>query len=157
MKRGLLVLLFALITGVCAFALMRSQKAAGHSGAPLLDVMPELAWVREDLDLTDLQFAKVSELHAAYRPKCVEMCRLIAEAHERMNAAARDADGISPALEVEIKDHARIHAECQRTMLDHLYRTAAVLDENQARRYLDTMLPYALDFSHSEPEGKHSP
>jgi len=47
-----------------------------------------------------------------------------------------------------ISDHARIHAESQEAMIGHLYRTAAVLDKDQAKRYLTIMLPYALDFSH---------
>jgi RNA polymerase sigma-70 factor (ECF subfamily) len=38
-------------------------------------------------------------------------------------------------------------------MLEHLYETAAVLEEAQGRRYLDAMLPYALDFKYSEPNG----
>jgi hypothetical protein len=80
------------------------------------------------------------------------MCNRIVEAHERLERIADEAKGVSPELEVAISDHARIHAECQTEMLEHLYDTAALLDEEQAKLYLDTMLPYALDFSHSEPK-----
>lgn len=155
MKKGLLILIVAIVTGLAAFAFMRSQKRmeSDRPAASLLETMPELAWLRKDLKLTDQQFGKISELHAAYRPKCEEMCDQIYRAHLRMDEAAQGATSVTPALEAAIADHVRIHAECQRAMLDHLYRTAAELDKKQAARYLDTMLPYALDFSHSEPNG----
>ncbi|MGB6220090.1 periplasmic heavy metal sensor [Haloferula sp.] len=156
MRKGVIVLVLALIAGLCAFTLMRShkhQQVGRNPGVPLLEAMPELTWLREELSLSDSQFEKISDLHAAYRPKCEEMCERISQAHVRLDAVAKGASGVSPELEREIIDHAELHAECQREMLNHLYRTAAVLDEEQARRYLDEMLPYALDFSHSEPEG----
>jgi len=155
MKKALIILALALVTGYCTFTFMRSIKEsepAEHAGASLLETMPELNWMRQELKLTDLQFKKVSELHSAYRPKCVEMCNRIAEAHGRLERIADEAKGVSPELEAAISDHARIHTECQTAMLEHLYQTAALLDEEQAKLYLDTMLPYALDFSHSEPK-----
>lgn len=154
MKKGFLVLVLAIVAGVAAFGLMRSHKIEASRGA-LLDNMPELAWIRSDLKLTDSQFAKVTDLHVAYRPQCVEMCHRILEAHERLDRAAHSGQAVTAELKAAIADHAKIHADCQEAMIEHLYRTAAVLDKDQAKRYLNTMLPYALDFSHSEPEGVH--
>ncbi len=155
MRKGIIVLILALLAGVTAFCLMRSHKMAVIRG-PLLDAMPELAWVRTELKLTDEQFAKVSELHAAYRPKCKELCRSISDAHEKMEGLARKDRNLTPELEEALREHARIHVESQQAMLKHLYETAAVLDHNQASRYLEAMLPYALDFSHSESANLHS-
>ncbi len=155
MKRPLLILLFFLLAGVAAFCVMRSQKSAERQGV-LLDNMPELSWVRSELKLTDEQFAKVAELHAAYRPKCVQMCRRIAEAHEKLDRLAARDESVSEELRAAIREHADIHAECQETMLEHLYQTAAQLDSKQAAKYLETMLPYALDFTHSESGAMHS-
>jgi len=155
MKKPLLILLFFLLAGVAAFCVMRSQKSAEQKGV-LLDNMPELAWVRSELKLTDEQFAKVAELHAAYRPKCVQMCRRIAEAHEKLDRLAKRDHAVSEEFRAAIREHAAIHAECQETMLEHLYQTAAQLDTQQASKYLETMLPYALDFTHSESGSIHS-
>lgn len=155
MKKAFLILTAALLAGVMAFCLMHSQKSTQAKGI-LVDSMPELAWVRSELQLTDAQFAKVSELHAAYRPKCVEMCRRNAESHERLEKLAEKDRKLTPELEATIREHATIRAECQQAMLRHLYETAAALDEKQAARYLDTMIPYALDFSLSEPRNLHS-
>ena len=155
MKKGAYILAIALLAGVIAFCVMRSHKIAESRGN-LLDSMSELAWVRKDLALTDAQFSKVSELHAAYRPKCMAMCRSISEAHEKMEALARKDRKLTPEFDEAIREHAAIHAECQRAMLRHLYETAGVLDASQASRYLETMIPYALDFTHSESGNLHS-
>jgi hypothetical protein len=155
MKRILIVLAIALAVGCCAYAWMKLHKEAERQSSSLLEAMPELAYLREELDLSDSQFKKVSDLHAAYRPKCREMCERIAKAHVRLDDASRGMTEVTPQLKEAIEDHARIHAECQEEMLAHLYETARVLDEKQARRYLEVMLPYALDFSHSEPEEVH--
>lgn len=151
---GLVILLLALVCGAVAFHAARSHKTQSHSGV-LFDTLPELEWVRNELKLNSEQFARVSELHVGYRPKCMEMCDRIRKAHERLELASRSADKLSPELKAAIEDHARVHAECQEAMLEHLYETAAVLDDAQGDRYLEMMLPFALDFSHSEPAGIH--
>lgn len=155
MKRTLIILTLSVLAGVAAFSLMRSHKAAAPEWA-LLDAMPELAWVRRDLDLTEEQFAKVSELHAAYRPTCLELCRDISKAHAKLASLTRRDRAVTPELEAAIREHAEVHARCQRAMLRHIYETAAAMDEKRARRYLETMLPYTLDFTQDRPEGRHS-
>jgi hypothetical protein len=149
MKRGFILLALVIVAGVAAFCFTRSHKMA-EQRALRLDSMPELAWVRTDLKLTDEQFEKVSELHAAYRPKCMEMCRRISKAHEKVQAAARAGGAMTPELETAIREHAETQVECQRAMLKHIYETAAVLDKDRAARYLETMLPFALDFTRDE-------
>lgn len=155
MKKGLIFLAVALLAGGMAFCFMRSRKIAERQGS-LLDSMPELAWVRTDLKLTDEQFTKVSDLHVGYRPKCMEMCRAISEAHEKIERMAGKSREFSPELEAALREHAEIHVQCQAAMLKHIYQTAAAMDEKQASRYLETMLPFALDFSHSESGNLHS-
>lgn len=155
MKKALIILLIALSTGLLAFLAMRSQRIAHRQPEILLDTLPELAWLKKDLKLSESQFEKVKALHVGYRPQCEEMCHRIAEAHERLDKASRAVDGMTPELRIEIENHARIHAECQEAMLTHLYQTAAVLEKDQAKRYLSKMLPFAMDFSHSENGGFH--
>lgn len=144
MKKGLLFLVLALAAGIAAFCIARSHQQSVHSGV-LLDSMPELAWLRTELKLSDDQFAKASELHVAYRPVCATMCRNIADAHAKLEALSRSGRGMTPELESAIRDHARVHSECQRKMLEHLYQTADLFDDKQAARYLETMIPHALD------------
>ena len=155
MKRGLLILVLALAAGFAAFFGMRSHKTDARHDA-LLDSMPELAWIKADLKLSEEQLAKVRELHAAYRPHCEEMCHRIASTRERVQAAAANGREMTPELEKAIREHAEIRAHCQAEMLRHIYRTAATLDEDQASRYLETMLPFALDPNPAEGSSAHS-
>ena len=68
---------------------------------------------------------------------------------------ARSGRAISPELTAAIRDHARVHAECQQKMLEHLYQTADLLDDKQAARYLETMVPHALDSTTGFAAGPH--
>lgn len=154
MKRSILIMVIAALAGVAAFCLTRSQKLTGHHNV-MLDSMPELSWVKSELKLTDSQFAKVSELHTAYRPKCMEMCGRIAAAHEKMDELIRENPQITPELARSIQEHAAIHAECQQAMLHHIFQTAGVMDRDQAALYLKEVVPFALDFGNSEPGEMH--
>ncbi|MES2476893.1 MAG: hypothetical protein V4689_15320 [Verrucomicrobiota bacterium] len=152
--KALYVLMAILAAGVLAFCLMRSHRMPSRGDA-LVDSMPELGWVRSELKLTDEQFKQVAQLHVDYRPKCVKMCHRISQAHERIEELAKTGRGMTPELDAALREHAAIHLECQQTMLSHIYQTAALLDDRQSAKYLDTMLPYALDFTHSETGNLH--
>jgi hypothetical protein len=84
------------------------------------------------------------------------MCRRISEAHERIETLASANHVITPDYRAALKEHADIHLECQEAMLKHLYETAGTLREDQAKRYLEAVLPFALDFSHSESGKLHA-
>ena len=154
MKKAVLILAVSIVAGAMAFCLMRSHQIAKHQGA-LVDSMPELTWVRTELKLNDEQFARVSKLHSDYRPKCMKMCGEIAAAREKMTALASRNRQMSPELETAIREYAVTRAECQQAMLNHIYQTAALLDKDQASRYLETTLPYALDTAESGDAHSH--
>ena len=155
MKKGLIILGIALIAGVAAFCGMHSRKLAERQ-ALMRDCLPELAWVRTDLKLTDLELVKVTALHTDYLPKCKEMCRRIVTARDKVSMAAKSSGKINPALEAAIREHAETQAQCQQAMLNHLYETAALLDRDQSARYLETMIPFALEFDSNHPGNPRS-
>ncbi len=150
MKRGILILVIALAAGVAAFSWMRASKSGGPH-AVMMDALPELAWVKSELKPDDAQFAKISELHAAYRPQCETMCARIAAAQDKVDALIRKNPEITPELDLAIREHTQIQAECQRAMLQHIFQTAKVLDRDKADRYLKEVLPLAMD---SNPSGR---
>jgi hypothetical protein len=150
MKKAAVILAIAVLSGAMAFWLMRSHQIAIHQRA-LVDSMPELTWVRTELKLSDEQFAKVSKLHADYRPKCIGMCGKITAARGKMAAIAGRDHQMTPELETAIREYAATRAECQQAMLNHIYQTAGILDKDQAGSYLAMTLPYALDTTPNEP------
>ena len=143
MKKPLVILIAALIAGLVAFGITRKHCSASN-GHALLDELPELAWLRTELALTDDQFAKVGQLHAAYRPVCVEMCRRIDESRNRLEAVALKHRSTDAELQQAIADYERVRGECKMKMLEHLYQTASLMDEEKAGRYLKAVLPAAL-------------
>lgn len=149
MKRGLIMLVIALAAGTVAFCWMRAIKSHGHHEV-MMDSLPELAWIKSELEPDDAQFAKISELHAAYRPQCEAMCAHISAAQDKVDALIRKNPEITPELDLAIREHTQIRAECQRAMLQHLFQTAKVLDRDKADRYLKEVLPLAMD---SNPSG----
>jgi hypothetical protein len=148
MKKGLLMLLAAMAAGIVAFFLSRGGSSHDTTSV-LLDSMPELAWLRTDLKLTDEQFSKVEQLHREYRPVCAEMCHRIAHSEADVAKLASAKNGMTDELSKAIETHGRVIVECKRSMLEHLYQTASLMDEQQSRRYLDVALPLALDSVHS--------
>jgi hypothetical protein len=154
MKQGLLILLLALAAGGAAFWVTRTHQQHDRQ-AVLLDAMPELAWLRGELKLSDDQFAQASALHTAYRPQCAVMCRRIADAHANLETLAQNGRGMTPELAAAILELARVRAECQHKMLEHLYQTANLLDDKQAARYLEKVLPAALEATTAGPATCH--
>jgi hypothetical protein len=150
MKAGLLVLIAIVLAGAGGFLFSRSQQGT-KAHDTLLESLPELAWVRENLDLTDDQFAKVRKLHVAYQPRCESLCHELMNARQKVEALAMNHDRVSPELEEALHAYALVKVRCQQAMLEHLYQTAGVLHPDQARRFLDIMLPYALDPANPGP------
>lgn len=144
MNKGLLILAVGALAGLLAFFLSRG-KPAGSGDPVLLDSLPEIAWLRTDLKLDDEQFAKVRELHHDYRPVCAEMCRRIAESEAAVAKLAQSRGGMTDDLSQAIEHHGHVIAACKRSMLEHLYQTAGLMNGDQAKRYLEITLPLALD------------
>lgn len=158
MKRGLWILAAALLAGLAGFTVTRSQydftlpeKKATHEGHSRL---PELKWLRHEFKLTDAQFTKVSELHLAYRPTCEDLCAKVMTSHAKVKKLVGVGTQESPELKAALQEHAALHVECQTAMLSHLYQTATCLSPDQARHYLDAMLPQVIEMA-MEPETAH--
>ena len=159
MKRGLWIIIVALVAGLTSFWITHSQcccslpdSSAEHEEHSLL---PELAWLRHEFKLTDAQFAKASELHVAYRPTCEALCAKVIASHAKIKKIVDGGTQVSPELTSALQEHAALHVECQTAMLTHLYQTAACFTPEQSRSYLDAMLPQVIEMA-MEPGTTHS-
>lgn len=159
MKRGLWIILAAVLAAIAGFVITQrsccdvvTANTAPHDGSSRL---PELEWLRHEFKLTDAQFAKVSELHLAYRPTCEDLCMKVMASQDKITKIATSGTQVSPELKAALQEQATLHMECQTALLTHLYQTAACLSPEQARRYLDAMLPQVIDMK-MEPATTHS-
>lgn len=159
MKRGLWIILVAVLAAIAGFVITQRSccdavmtHTAPHDGSSRL---PELEWLRHEFKLTDAQFAKVAELHLAYRPTCEDLCAKVAASQDKIKKLVTGGSQVSPELKAALQEQATLHVECQTAMLTHLYQTAACLSPEQARGYLDAMLPQVIDMK-MEPATTHS-
>jgi Spy/CpxP family protein refolding chaperone len=154
--RALLILLVGLAAGFGAFFGVKEQRQVhvtrhAHDGNSRL---PELEWLRDELKLTDQQFTAVAALHEAYRPTCEALCMRVRKSHEKIKQLASPSQPVSPELEEALKEHALLHVECQKAMLNHLHQTAALMSPEQAKTYLSSLLPEVIELP-LEPDGEH--
>lgn len=159
MKRGIWIVLAAVLAAIAGFVITHRSccdvvmaDTAPHDGASRL---PELEWLRHEFKLTEAQFAKVSELHLAYRPTCEDLCMKVRASQDKLKKLVTGGTQVSPELTVALQEQAALHVQCQTALLTHLYQTAACLSPAQARSYLDAMLPQVIDMK-MEPVTTHS-
>ncbi len=150
MKKGLIILAFALAIGACMFVCTRKVLAETSSAAMPVEKgsrLPELHWLRQWLALDDTQFARVEALHVAYLPKCEELCARVHESNTTLLSLSKKHTHVDTTLGDSIQSRAQLTSECQQALLEHVYQTAACMNPEQAKRYLDFMIPNTLGIS----------
>jgi len=118
-----------------------NSDAAAHDGDTML---PELEWLHSELKLDDTQFAKVKDLHLAYRPTCEALCVKVKIARNKLKMLATKGDLTSPEFEAALQEQAAVQVECQKALLMHLHRTSEAMTLAQSQQYLHTMLPHVI-------------
>lgn len=150
MKKSFLLLLIAVLLGTLSFFGARAwvtSRKHGHDGGghhAVASEWPELQWLRGELRLTDEQFQKVEALHQRYMPTCEAMCASIAASRAKLERLAAESRQVTPELTAAFQERADLDGVCRKAMLSHFYETAACMNDNQAARYLETVLPHAL-------------
>jgi Spy/CpxP family protein refolding chaperone len=158
MKKAWFIVLGGLFAAVAAYACIYmagtcTQREVERSGRPAL------AWLQQEYQLNDAQFARVCELHDAYRPKCKEMCRLIEQKNAQLEILLAATNVVTPEVKQALAETARIRAECQAAMLEHFYAVARTMPPEQGKRYLAWVQQETLKSGQmmpSEPKGVSS-
>lgn len=135
MKRAWFVIVGGLFAAVAAYACMyltgtSTQRSVDNSGRPAL------AWLQQEYHLNHEQFARLCQLHEAYRPKCVEMCRMIDAKNAQLEKLLAATNVVTPEIKAALAEAAEVRAECQAAMLEHFYAVARTMPPEQGRRYL---------------------
>jgi len=135
MKRSLIILLLGLLAGVAAFSGFYYVCTASHREI-LNGAQPELAWLKREFRLADKEFARISQLHAAYLPQCQERCRIIETQDERLRQLLATNAAVTPEIESLLAERARTRADCETVMLQHFLEVSRAMPPEQGRRYL---------------------
>ena len=135
MKKGVLILVFGLIAAAVAYGCIYFACTASVRSLQRND-KPELAWLKEEFNLSDAEFKRVSELHEAYLPQCREMCIQIDVQNTKLKKLLAGATDVSPEIERELVKSSRLRTECQTMMLRHFFKVSQTMPPEQGRRYL---------------------
>lgn len=137
MKKSGIILLAGLAAGLLAYACL--YFTGSGRGSNTAGTAPELAWLKSEFRLSEEQFARVAELHAAYRPTCAEMCRRIDEKNAALQKLLAATNSVTPEIQAALAAAARVRTECQAAMLAHVFEVSRAMPPEQARRYLAFM------------------
>ena len=135
MKKGVIILVIGLLAAVAAygciyFACTSSARTLQQSDTP------ELAWLKEEFKLSDAEFKRVSELHAAYLPQCRDMCREIDAHNVKLQVLLSGATNMTSEITSALTESSRLRSECQTMMLRHFFQVSQTMPPEEGRRYL---------------------
>jgi Spy/CpxP family protein refolding chaperone len=159
MKRGWIILGLGLLACVAAFSGFYHVSTASHR-AMLKESSPELAWLKKEFHLSDEDFARIAQLHAAYLPQCQKRCRIIEEQNEKLQQLLATNTTVTAETENLLSERAKTRAECEATMLKHFLEVSRAMPPEQGRRYLawvqeQTFLRGQGMEKHHQPDPQH--
>jgi hypothetical protein len=147
---------------IAAIAFAGSYYAAQSIAAKrLVQPADELAWLRGEFQLNDVEMARIQELHNGYLPRCMEMCALIAAKKGEVEQALSSATNITDDARQKLGELGALRAQCQAQMLEHFLEVSRAMPHAQGERYLAEMRRLTLgsheqvEQSMSNPAGGH--
>jgi hypothetical protein len=155
MKRGLIILIIAVMLGVGMFVgseqMLKPCDCVNLAQMPVENgsLLPELQWLRLSLHLTNPQFEKVQALHLAYQPRCAELCKRVQHSDQALQVSALRGRTVTDDVVKLLRERADLTLECQQAMLQHVYETATCMTPEQADNYLKLVLPHVLAAAHA--------
>lgn len=132
-RRPLILVALVIAAGLLGYALTGLLTTP----PPVAPGMTEqLAWLTREFKLTPAQTAEIERLQTAYEPICAEHCAAVAEAREKLDAAA--SAEVRAAAEAEMTRLEKICADATRA---HLRAVAALMAPAEGARFLAMMEP----------------
>src|SRR5260370_24942754 len=135
MKKGTAILLAGLLLCTAAFSGFNYLGTASQRDL-MRKTRRELAWLKQEFNLSDAEFARISQMHAAYLPECMKRCRRIAEQNEKLHQMLFQSTNVTPEIEGLLAERAKTRADCEAEMLKHFLAVSRTMPAEQGRRYL---------------------
>jgi hypothetical protein len=135
MPRTLLILVAGLAFAGLGYFGVYSAGTAAHCTMEKSQA-PELAWLKQEFQLNDEEFNRISRLHEQYLAGCAERCRRIDLKNQELAQLLTATNTITPEIERLLSEAAQLRAECQKNMLQHFYEVSRTMPTDQGKRYL---------------------
>ncbi len=155
MRQTRSVLVFGVVLAVATFIAIFFFGTARHRSLER-SAQPELAWMKDEFHLSDETFNHVVQLHAAYMPKCAEMCRRIDEKSGRLHQLLQATNVMTDEIKQALSDAAQVRQECQTAMLEHFYEVSRAMPPEEGKRYLAWVQRRTLGPPHVMTAVQHS-
>jgi hypothetical protein len=160
-KKGALILVAGLLLGGAAFSGFYYLGTA-PCRSMMEESQPELAWLKQQFNLSDKEFARITALHDAYLPQCAERCKVIKEQNRKLKALLEKDPTVTPEVRELLAARAQTRATCEAEMLKHFQEVSRAMPPEQGRRYLawveeQTVLrPQAMEARHQMEKVQHT-
>jgi hypothetical protein len=157
MKKGGIILLLGVLLCAGTFAGFYYAGTSCCRGL-MKESQPELAWLKKEFNLSDAEFKRVTELHAAYLPQCAERCRRLDELNTELHHLLSVTNTLTPEIQALLTERAKTRSDCEAEMLKHFLEVSRTMPLEQSRRYLawaeqQTVLrPQSMEQSHHEAQ-----
>jgi outer membrane murein-binding lipoprotein Lpp len=135
MKRTWFILVAGIIAA-CAAYFCSYYAGTSHRHHLESTQEPELAWLKQEFQLSDAEFARIRQMHESYLAGCADRCRLIDEKNSELKRLLAVTNQVTPQIQAALAESARLRAECQRQMLQHFFQVSQTMPPEQGRRYL---------------------
>jgi hypothetical protein len=135
MRKGGLILLVGLVLGAAAFSGFYYLGTA-RCRTIMHEPQPELAWLKQEFQLSDAEFARITAVHEGYLPQCAERCRVIEEQNAKLKELLTKDATVSPEVQNLLIERAKTRAQCETEMLKHFQEVSRAMPPEQGRRYL---------------------
>jgi hypothetical protein len=135
MKKGLFILLLGVMLSTAAFSGFYYFGTACCRKL-MQEPQPELAWLKKEFQLSDAEFTRLTQMHAAYLPQCRQRCERIAELDRQLQRLLTDATNMTPEIQNLLALRARTRGECEIEMTKHFLEVSRAMPAEQGRRYL---------------------
>jgi hypothetical protein len=161
MKKGAVILILGLLLATAAFAGFYYLGTTSCRDM-MREPQPELAWLKKEFKLSDAEFARICQLHAAYLPQCGARCQRIEEQNQKLHQLFSQATNVTPEIQGLLAERARMRADCEAEMMKHFLEVSRTMPSEQGRRYLawveeQTFLHgQAMEERHRTEQGGHT-
>ena len=135
MKKGAVILLIGLVVSTAAFSSFYYLGTASRREL-LRQPQPELAWLKREFHLSDAEFTRISQMHAAYLPQCRQRCLRIAEQDRQLHQLLANATNLTPEVQNLLAQRAQTRGECETEMMKHFLTVSQTMPPEEGRRYL---------------------
>lgn len=153
MNKGVLILAFGLVAAAAAYGCMYFACTASARSLQQ-NAQPELAWLKEEFNLSAADFKRVSELHAAYLPECRDMCREIDAQSVKVQTLLSGATNMTSEISGALTESARLRSQCQTMMLRHFFQVSQTMPPAPGHRYLSWVKAKAFLPNYGMPGGR---